>query len=171
MNRQSNPVCVGFVASASPPGNKRHTGTGHANVLGHTSAGVEAENAPKAVFSAPADLRGFVQAQTVTEVARVLGMSRKTAWRLRKDMWPRDMRSVLSAWDAYKGRSTHQQSGWFLRRVHAGGVVRHASADWSAPSLALRAGQTLAIARADANTLLVQTLELPAERFTLAVKG
>ncbi len=161
----------GCGAAATTPGNKRHRGTADATGLTDTSACIGNKNAPEAVYWVPADLRGFVQAQTVTEVARVLDMSRKTAWRLRKDLWPHDMRSVLSAWDAYKGRSTRQQSGWFLRRVHAGGVVRHASMDWVAPALALRADQTLAVARADANTLLVQTLELPAERFTLSAKA
>lgn len=152
-------------------GNKRHTGTGRSSVQGDTSAGVEVKNAPEALISAPADLRGFVQAQTVTEVARVLGMSRKTAWRLRKDLWPRDMRSVLQAWDAHKGLSTQQQSGWFLRRVHVGGIVLHVGRQWTCAGLPARAGQTLAVARVDAQTLLVQTLDLPTERLTLTAKG
>lgn len=162
---------AGFDATANPPGNKRHTGTGRANGVGGISACPKAKNAPQALISAPADLRGFVQAQTVTEVARVLGMSRKTAWRLRKDQWPRDMRSVLTAWDAHKGLSTQQQSGWFLRRVHVGEVVLHGGRQWTSPGLTARAGQTLAVARVDAQTLLVQTLDLPSERFTLSVKG
>jgi hypothetical protein len=152
-------------------GNKRHTGTGRSSVQGDTSAGAGVENAPEALISAPADLRGFVQAQTVTEVARVLGMSRKTAWRLRKDLWPRDMRSVLQAWDAHKGLSTQQQSGWFLRRVHVGGIVLHVDRQWTCAALPARAGQTLAVARVDAQTLLVQTLDLPTERLTLTAKA
>lgn len=162
---------LGPLPAENACGNKRHTGTGGASVLGNTSAGVEVKNASEAQISAPADLRGFVQAQTVTEVARVLGMSRKTAWRLRKDQWPRDLRSVLTAWDAHKGLSTQQQSGWFLRRVHVGGVVLHVGRRWTSAGLPARAGQTLAVARVDAQTLLVQTLDLPSARFTLSVKG
>lgn len=162
---------AGFDAATNPPGNKRHTGTSRASGLGGISTCPKAKSAPQALISAPADLRGFVQAQTVTEVARVLGMSRKTAWRLRKDQWPRDMRSVLTAWDTHKGLSTQQQSGWFLRKVHVGGVVMHVGRQWTSPGLPARAGQTLAVARVDVQTLLVQTLDLPSERFTLNVKG
>ena len=156
--------------AANTAGNKRHMPTSCVSVLGDTSACSTAKSASEAVFLVPADLRGFVQGQTVTEVARVLNMSRKAAWRLRKDLWPVDKRSVLRAWDAYKGLSTQQQSGWFLRRVHAGGLVRHAGAEWTAPALAARTGQTLAVARAGVANLLVQTLDLPTERFTLNVK-
>lgn len=148
-------------------GNKRHTGTSRASGATNTVAAMQPKNAPQGLFTAPADLQGFVHAHTVAEVARALDMSRKTAWRLRQGNWPQDTRKVLRAWAAFTGLSA-QQSGWFLRRVHAGGVVRHAGRQWAAPALAARTGQTLAAARVSADTLLVQTLHMPAERFTLA---
>lgn len=151
------------------PGNNWHRGTGSKVGLGDTSACVQTQNAPDGCFSAPPDLLAFVHAQSVTEVARVLGMSRKTAWRLRGNHWPRDTRSVLRAWQSYKGRNAQQQSGWFLRRVYAGGLVRHAGLSWTANGMAVRTGQTVAVARTDANTLLAQTLDLPAERFELTM--
>lgn len=135
-----------------------------------TSACAEVKNMPEAVFNMPEDLRGFVRCKPVREVARALRISPTAAWRLSKDVWPSDARSVLRAWDTYKGRNTQQQSGWFIRRVHAGGVVRHAGLEWVAPGLRARADQVLAVARVDANTLLVQTLDMPSERFTLAVE-
>ena len=149
-------------------GNNLHRGTRAADAPGGISACPLDQNAPAGVLPPPADLQAFVQTQTVTEVANVLGMSRKSAWRLRSGHWPRDTRSVLGAWEAYKGRSAQQQSNWFLRRVHSGGLVRHAGLDWTAPGLAMRTGQTLAVARAVGQALLAQTLELPPLRLELA---
>ncbi|MBS0401098.1 MAG: hypothetical protein JSS18_01235 [Proteobacteria bacterium] len=103
---------------------------------------------------------------TVTEVARALGMSRRTAHRLRDGYWPRDARGILAYWESFKGRSASQVSSWFLRRVYPGGVVLHAGGHWSAHGLAVRVGQQLAVARSDGG-LLAQTLELPAQRFEL----
>ena len=161
----------GPMPAGNMAGNKRHRGTGCERGLVGGNACTKTTNAPDSLFAVPADLRGFVLAQTVTEVANVLGMSRKAAWRLRQNQWPKDTRSLLRAWDAHKGLSTQQQSGWFLRRVHVGGVVMHVGRQWSSPGLPARAGQTLAVARVDAHTLLVQTLDLPSERLTLNVKG
>lgn len=149
-------------------GNNLHRGTGAAVAAGDTSACLQAQNAPEAPFSAPPDLQAFVQSKTVTEVARALGMSRRTAHRLREGYWPRDTRGILAYWEAFKGRSAQQQSGWFLRRVHAGGLVRHAGIEWTATGLATRTGQTLAVARAVGDALLAQTLELPSQRLALA---
>lgn len=160
-----------LVRSATPCGNDLHTGRSRSKRIGHAVAPVMADRPTKAPENAPADLLAFVGATAVTEVARVLGMSRKTAYRLRQGYWPADARALLKAWDTYKGRNTHQQSGWFLRRIHTGGVVRHAGYEWTAPGLAVRIGQTLAVARATDSALLAQTLELPSERFTLSVKG
>ena len=128
-------------------------------------------NAPQAVLSAcapPQDLAAWLGGQPVTQVARSLGVSRGQAHRLKTGYWPADHRALLGAWDAYKGRITAQQSGWFLRRVHEGGRVYHAGRMWSAPAMAQRAGQTLAVARSASDGLLAQTLELPSERFALA---
>lgn len=149
-------------------GNKKHRGTSPVVAVGDTSACLGAKNASAGLLGVPPDLVAFVQSQTVTEVACVLGMSRKTAWRLRNNHWPRDARSVLAAWQAFKGRSAQQQSGWFLRRVHAGGLVRHAGLEWTAPGMAERTGQTLAVARAVGDALLAQTLDLPSQRLALA---
>lgn len=128
-------------------------------------------DAPQAVLSdraAPQDLAAWLGGQPVAQIARRLGVSRGQAHRLKTGYWPADSRALLAAWDAYKGRTTAQQSGWFLRRVHDGGRVYHAGSMWSAPGLALRAGQTLAVARSAGDGLLAQTLELPSERFALA---
>lgn len=153
--------------AANAVGNDLHRGTRAAVTPGNTSACLRPKNAPEAVFSAPPDLQAFVQSKTVTEVARALGMSRRTAHRLREGYWPRDTRGILAYWEAFKGRSAQQQSGWFLRRVHAGGTVRHAGLEWTAPDLEIRTGQTLAVARAVGNALLAQTLDLPPQRLEL----
>lgn len=154
--------------AANAAGNNLHRGTGAAVLAGDTSACLHAQNAPEAPFSAPPDLQSFVQSKTVTEVARALGMSRRTAHRLREGYWPRDTRGILSYWEAYKGRSAQQQSGWFLRKVYTGGIVRHAGMEWTATGLAACTGQTLAVARAVGNALLAQTLDLPPQRLELA---
>jgi hypothetical protein len=103
----------------------------------------------------------------VTVLATALSMSRKTAWRLSKGEWPKDTRKVLAAWATYKGRSADRQSGWFLRRVQQGGTVLHAGRVWTAQTLALRTGQTLAVARCSAGELVAQTLDLPSVRMSL----
>ncbi len=153
--------------AANAAGNDLHRGTRAAVTPGNTSACLRPKNAPEALFSAPPDLLAFVQSKTVTEVARALGMSRRTAHRLREGYWPRDTRGILACWEEYKGRSAQQQSGWFLRRVHAGGLVRHAGLEWTAAGLAMRTGQTLAVARAVGDALLAQTLDLPSQRLEL----
>ena len=147
-------------------GNDLHRGTRAAKGLGGTSARVGSVNAPVARKGAPADLVAFLHAKTVTEVAAALETSRKTAYRLRHGYWPDDARRILSAWQAYKGRAD-AQGGWFLRRVHAGGVVRHAGREWAAHGLSACAGRTVAVART-ADGLLAQTLDMPPERMALA---
>lgn len=152
--------------AANAAGNDLHRGTRAAVVPGNASACLQPKSAPEAVFSAPPDLQAFVRSKTVTEVARALGMSRRTAHRLREGYWPRDTRGILAYWDAYKGRSAQQKSRWFLRRVGANGQVRHAGQGYTCGSLAARTGQTLAVARSTGG-LLAQTLELPSQRFEL----
>jgi len=153
----ANSVQIVFKGPRSGPQGVRSTG-----------AGVQAANAPEGAVEVPPDLHAFVQSKTVTEVARALGMSRRTAHRIRLGYWPGDDRALLAAWATYCGRSAQQQSGWFLRRVHAGGLVRHAGIEWTATGLAARTGQTLAVARAVGDALLAQTLELPSQRLALA---
>lgn len=140
---------------------------GVSGAAGGISACTDVKNAPETVLSAPPDLLQFVASQTVSVVATALSMSRKTAWRLSKGEWPKDTRKVLAAWAAYKGRSADRQSGWFLRRVQQGGTVLHAGQVWSAQTLALRTGQTLAVARCSAGELVAQTLDLPSVRMLL----
>ena len=133
----------------------------------HTSAYQEAKNAPEAVLSAPTDLLAFAKYAPERQVAQALGTSQRQVRRIKEGYWPANDRALRAAWDAYKGRISEQQSGWFLRRVHQGGQVCHAGSMWGAPCLAQRAGQTLAVARTARDGLLAQTLELPSERFVL----
>ena len=117
--------------------------------------------------SAPPELLDFLCAQSVRETALALGLARGTVHRLVKGYWPNDPRKIVLAWSAYKGRAAVVASSWFLRRVRLGGVVRHAGGDFSAPRLAARTGQMLAVARDRDGGLVAQTLELPAERMPL----
>ena len=73
----------------------------------------------------------------------------------------------MQAWSRYKGRRGIVASSWFIRRVRPGGTVRHAGQDYTAPGLAARTGQMLAVARSSDEGLIAQTLELPAERIPL----
>ena len=126
------------------------------------------ENRTTGLQSAPADLLHFLRAAAVVDVARELGLTRGTVYRLRDGYWPSNPANILHAWARYKaGRGV--VDSWFLRRVRPGGLVRHAGQDYSAPGLPARTGQMLAVARAADGSLLAQTLELPAERIALAV--
>lgn len=119
---------------------------------------------------APPDLMAFVRVRPVREAATCLNLSRGTVHNLQKGYWPADPRKILQGWDAYKGRSVQRATSWFIRRVTADGL-RHGGKLYQAPQLAGRAGELLAVARAADGGLLAQALELPVERFTLAVKG
>lgn len=135
-----------------------------------TAAGIATapEKRATARKSPPADLLAFLQAQRVADAARALGLSRRTALRIRGGYWPTNDAHLLRTWHACQGALAQRAGGWFLRRVYAGGAVRHAGAHWTAPALAPRTGQLVACARTAAGGLLVQTLELPAARFELA---
>lgn len=141
--------------------------TGAQGVLGDTCGAPLAVSASQALPSQPADLAAYLGATSVRDAATALKVSRATAYRLKEGYWPADARALLKAWQGYKGRSAQRQSGWFLRRVYEGGMVRHAGHVWTAHGLSVRTGELLAVARTEDGTLLVQTLELPAERFTL----
>lgn len=147
--------------------NDLHKGTSPEPGAGYTHARVDAKNALKAVFALPPDLLAFAHTASVSDVAKVLYTSRRTAYRLRQGYWPADARGLLAAWDSYKGRIAQRQSGWMLRRVEQGGSVRHARKIWVAPALAVCTGQTVAIARINTTRLLAQTLDLPTQRFEL----
>ncbi|TAN12922.1 MAG: hypothetical protein EPN34_03095 [Burkholderiaceae bacterium] len=109
-----------------------------------------------------------MRTQSPTAAAQALGLARRTVARLRDGYWPRNPEKIVRAWRTYAGHLAEQRSGWFLRRVYAGGVVRHARAAWGSPALAARVGQVLVCTRAADGALLAQTLALPAERFLLA---
>ena len=149
-------------------GNDLDGGTSRANVVGGTCTHPDPQNDADGRFCAPADLVAFVAERPVSKIMAALGIGRGTAHRLRHGYWPADARRILDAWEAYKGRDAAQQSGWFLRRVHAMGVIRHAGREWTARGLELRSGQTLAVAR-HAGGLLAQTLELPSQRLALTL--
>lgn len=134
---------------------------------GGTCATPASSNAPEGPIFQPADLAGFLSEVSLREVALALKVSRTTAHRLKHGYWPSDNRAILHAWGVYKGRSAQQVSGWFLRRVHVGGLVRHAGREWTAPRLSAHTGQTLAVARTVDGGLLAQTLELPSKRMQL----
>lgn len=118
--------------------------------------------------SMPADLLEFVRGQSVRNAAEALRLSLGTVHRLVQGYWPNDPRKIIEAWTAHKGRSGRIASSWFLRRVRTGGMVSHAGQQWTAPGLATRCGELLAVARADDGSLLAQTLELPACRLQLS---
>ena len=139
-----------------------------ANAAGGTHASPTPKNRSSTPISAPADLLHFVRESGASDVARELGLTRATVYRLRDGYWPSNPANILHAWARYKaGRGS--VDSWFLRRVRAGGVVRHAGQDYSAPGLPARTGQMLAVARAANGSLIAQTLELPAERIALAI--
>lgn len=116
---------------------------------------------------APADLLLFLRENPIGDVTRALGLAKGTVHRLRHGYWPADPRKIMQAWNRYKGRRSIVASSWFIRRVRPGGAIRHAGHDYTAPRLAARTGQMLAVARASDGTLIAQTLELPAERLPL----
>lgn len=132
-----------------------------------TCASPGAANRTYGPDSVPDDLLEFVRAQPVRDAANALRLSMGTIYRLAKGYWPADSRKIVQAWSEHKGRVGRIASSWFLRRIRAGGLVSHAGQQWTAPGLATRTGELLAMARAEDGTLLAQTLELPAQRLQL----
>lgn len=119
-------------------------------------------------ISPPSDMLVFVRSQPVRQAALALKLSRGQVHRIAQGYWPEDSRRTLAAWDAYRGRTDAPGSSWFLRRVLPGGTVLHARAHYFSASLAYRVGMLVAVARVADGGLLVQTLELPAQRFVLS---
>lgn len=140
-----------------------------ANGPGAICASLAPENGLNGLGCAPSELLDFLGAQSVRDAAQALGLARGTVHRLSQGYWPSDPRKIVQAWSAYKGRTAVVASSWFLRRVRPGGMVRHAGLDYTAPRLAARTGQLLAVARANDGGLLAQTLELPSERLPLVL--
>ena len=132
-----------------------------------TSVSPAAQNRAYGPHSMPTDLHDFIHAQPVRDTAEALRLSLGTVHRLMRGYWPEDSRKLVQAWSAYKGRAGRLASSWFLRRVRSGGMVSHAGQQWTAPGLATRTGELLAVARAADGALLAQTLELPSERLPL----
>ena len=153
--------------AANAPLDTFDAGCGPGNAPGDTCAGVTPVAGLCGPAFAPQDLLDFVRAQSVRDAAQDLGLSRGTVHELRKGYWPADPRKIMQAWNRYKGRRSIVASSWFIRRVRPGGAIRHAGHDYTAPRLAARTGQMLAVARASDGTLIAQTLELPAERLPL----
>ena len=152
--------------------------------MGDFDSGARAERAPGATSGRPsplgrpsgpelppADLLAYVRSTPQLEAARTLGLSKGTIHNLARGYWPADSRKLLAAWQRYKGRHSVVASGWFLRKVYAGGQVRHAGHAYTATGLAARTGQLLAVSRSADGGLLAQTLDLPAERLSLTQLG
>lgn len=150
-----------------PPMDAFDRGTAASGRQGGMQACSEAVSAPVAPFSAPPDLLIFLRELPVREAASALGLSRGTVYNLREGYWPRDPRRILRAWAVYQGRRANRSSGWFLRRVYPGGLVRHAGREWSARDLVVCTGQTVAVARGASAALLAQMLEPPHQRLEL----
>ena len=135
-----------------------------------TSASPAAQNRFYGPQSIPVDLMDFICAQPVRDAAQALRLSPGTVYRLKQGYWPVDPRKIIQGWNAHKGRSGRIASSWFMRRVRTGGLVSHAGKQWTAPGLATRMGELLAVARSVDGSLLAQTLELPAVRLHLTVQ-
>lgn len=149
------------------PGNGLEGGTSPKRGVVSASAHPMASGCLYGPATAPADLLTFLRERSISEVTKSLGIANGTVHRLRHGYWPHDPRKILQAWSRYKGRHGIVESSWFLRRVRQGGLVRHAGQNYTAPRLAARTGQLLAVAREAGGTLVAQTLELPAERLAL----
>ena len=161
---------LGPLPAANACRNDLPMGVGASNGVAHVMAPPSGFGASEGLVVAPPDLVGFLESVSVGEACQALGLSRRTAHRVRHGYWPTDPRKIMSAWVAYKGRSVQRATSWFVRRVTADGL-RHGGKLYQASQLAGRAGELLAVARAADGGLLAQALELPAERFTLSVKG
>ena len=147
------------------------SGTRAERALGATSGRPSPSGRPSGPELPPADLLAYVRSTPQLEAARTLGLSKGTIHNLARDYWPTDARKLLASWQRYKGRHSVVASGWFLRKVYAGGQVRHAGHAYTATGLAARTGQLLAVSRSADGGLLAQTLDLPAERLSLTQLG
>lgn len=161
---------LGPLPTANACRNDLPRGLGASNGVAYATTSPSGFGASEGVVAAPPDLLDFLESVSVGEACQALGLSRRTAHRVRHGYWPTDPRKIMSAWVAYKGRSVRRATSWFVRRVSPDGL-RHGGKLYQASQLAGRTGELLAVARAADGELLAQALELPVERFTLAVKG
>lgn len=152
---------------AFAPGDALDRGSSPSNEIGSTSACINPVRGSYGPASAPSELLDFLRSQSVREAAETLGLARGTVHRLLNGYWPADNRKIVQAWSAYRGRTAVVGSSWFLRRVRTGGVVCHAGQEHTAPKLAARTGQLLAVARSRDGGLVAQTLDLHPERMPL----
>ena len=137
----------GASVAASGPGDQLGGGCRPSKAVGDTSASVEAKPRLYGPDCAPSDLIHFLRESPIGAATRALGMAHGTVHRLRHGYWPSDPRKIMQAWNRYKGRRSIVASSWFIRRVRPGGAIRHAGHDYTAPRLAARTGQMLAVAR------------------------
>lgn len=142
-------------------------GSSHGTGAGDASACIGPLKGLYGPICAPLELMDFLRAQSVRDAAQTLGLARGTVHRLVNGYWPSDSRKIMQAWSAYQGRTGVAGTSWFIRRVRAGGVVRHAGQDFTAHELAARTGRLLAVTRLKDGRLLAQTLELPSARMPL----
>lgn len=170
MNLQNTPRHDPWAAQPAASANLGDLGRGCGRDRGRgaTHAAPGQKKRATAPESAPADLMAFVATLSEREGARVLGLSKGSVGRLRQGYWPDDSRKIARAWERYKGAHGVAASGWFIRRVYPGGLVRHAGHAYTATGLAAHTGQLLAVTRAAGGGLLAQTLNLPAERIALS---
>lgn len=153
--------------AAFTPGDQLGRGCSPSGEVGGTCASIGTAGRLHGPDCPPADLLHFLREKPMGEVTRALGMAHGTVHRLRHGYWPSDPRKVMQAWGRYKSSRSVVASSWFIRRVRPGGMVRHAGVDYTAPRLAARTGDLLAVTRSADGDLLAQTLELPAERLSL----
>lgn len=161
---------LGRLPTGNACGNDLPTGAGALSGVSNVMTPASGFDAPEGLVAAPPDLLGFLDSVSIGEACQALGLSRRTAHRVRHGYWPADPRKIMQAWGEYKGRSVRRATSWFIRRVTDAGL-RHGGRLYQAPQLAGRVGELLAVARVTDAGLLAHAIELPFERFILLVKG
>lgn len=139
--------------------------------MGGISAASGSDIASCGLLQPPAELAEFVRNSSVRDAVQALQLAQGTVHRLRNGYWPSDARKILRAWEAYKGRTGATAKRWVLRCVYPGGVVRQGRHVYTAQQLGVRVGELVAVARSVDGGLIAQPLELPLERFALALAG
>lgn len=165
----NSPVSGGELQAGKATQVVQKGGASGASDAGDTCGSASSINCLGGPGCAPADLLSFINSRSIGDTVRALGVARGTVHRLSCGYWPDDSRKIMHAWSAYKGRVGVITSSWFLRRVWAGGVVRHGGKAYTGQRLEARTGELLAVAREVSGGLLAQTLELPPERLPLVL--
>lgn len=100
-------------------------------------------------LNAPADLREFLRTRPVRQAAAALGLSHGLAHQLSRGYWPEDPARIMQAWRGYQCRLASQTAPIrAVRRVYAGGSVRHAGRHFCSPGLCGHEGSMVGICRA-----------------------